>query len=363
MHTLALGVPITIYHTTPRDWCTTVRRAGLNRRWDVLIPPSWLYRPGASFRIGDRPRFSIVRDGRYVVGAFVTAVRSDVACLIDIRSNGHATWFDTALDDIEQWADIMGASSVQGPVGAYPFLADGVVTTSTIALDSIHVPSPPPEIVDTFTRRGYVPCKTGQLNGRIGGVASPSAVRPATADGVIVGRWRNLHGHVTQMIAVIEASFATLQWYVGPGASRRDLMRTFAPVVDPKGMLMAVDGTKPLGAVIVYRDVRHVCDWVLRLPLWMQRIWLFAAARRSPHLHVSVAGMLPSARRSRRGLALYHAFQALAATATDVTTSWIDDRNDTSQLLTEHAGLQRLQQRQVFSLQRRRSTQQPGGTI
>lgn len=299
-----------------------------------------------------------------VCGAYVVAVRDDVACLIDIRANDRATWFDVALDDIEDWAGTVGALGVKGPVGAYAFITDGVVTESTIAVDSIHIAQPPPEIVDSFLRRGYVPIVSGHINARIGGNGPTPPERRSTGEDVTVGTWTSMYRIIRRMISVVDASFRTLPWHTGPGASSLDLMRTYLPVALPEGIIMAQYDGEPVGGVIVHRDVRTVPPYVLRLPIWMQRPWLFLAARTTPHIHVSVAGVLPHMRRTKVGLAVYEEFVSLMSRMGDVTTSWIDDRNEQSSRLTVHAGLTPCQHRQVFyrniSLE---STHHSGGSL
>ena len=339
---------LTLEHTTAKKWCSVVRRSGLGRPWDILTPPKWLYAQEASFQIGTNPRFTIVRSGTSVVGAYVMAIRGDAACLIDIRSNGPTTWFDAALDDIETWADHIGAAMVKGPVGAYAFLTDGVVTETIVSIDSIHVATPPSDLVATFERRGYIPCVTGHLNGRIGGAGSPPAPRRTSDEGVTVGTWLTMVGLIRRMIKVLDAAFSTLSWHTGPGASPLDLMRTYLPVALPKGVIMIEQNGVPAGGVIAYRDVRHVPDHVLRWPVWLQRLWLFVAARRTSDVHISVAGVLPHVRRSKLGLAAFERFMEFLHEVEHVHTSWIDDRNDLSGRLTIHAGLLPCQHRRVY---------------
>lgn len=346
----------TLHHTTAWEWCRVVRYSGLARPWDILVPPKRLYAEGASFQIGSKPRFTIVRRGEDVVGAFVTALRGDEACIIDVRSNGPASWFDQALADIEHWAVANNAHSVKGPVGAYAFFTDGVVTESIVPLDSIHIVTPPPDIVNAFERRGYVPCKSGHLNGRVGGTAAPARPLRTAGDGVTVANWFTIIGIIRRMITALDASFSTLPWHAGPGASAVDLMRTYLPVAFPKGVMMIDHEGQPAGGVVVYRDVRTVPAHVLRWPFWLQRLWLLIAARRTKDVHVSVAGVLPSIRRTKRGLAAYERFMQLMQDVDAVNTSWIDDRNDLSGKLTIHAGLLPCQHRRVYCNDRLRGS-------
>ena len=347
---------LTLHETSAGDWCRIVRHSGLARPWDILVPPKRLYAAGASFQIGSKPRFVIVRSGKDIVGAFVTALRGDDACIIDVRSNGPAHWFDQALADIEDWADVNAAVSVKGPLGAYAFFTDGVVTESITPLDSIHIVTPPPDIAAAFERRGYVPYKTGHLNGRVGGSAIPPPPRRTTDEGVTVASWLTIVGIIRRMITALDASFSTLPWHSGPGASPIDLMRTYLPVAYPKGVMMIDHDGQPAGGVVVYRDLRNVPDHVLRWPFWLQRLWLFVAARRTRDVHVSVAGVLPAIRRTKRGLAAYERFMQLLMDVDAVHTSWIDDRNDLSGRLTIHAGLLPCQHRRVYCNNRSRGS-------
>lgn len=356
LRTLAADVNPTLTHTSARNWCSVVRRNGLGRPWDVLVPPKRLYDARSSFQIGTHPRFTIVYNGHTVIGAYVMALRGDAACLIDIRSNGPTTWFDHALDDIEPWAYSVGAAFVKGPVGAYAFLTDGVITESVEPMDSIHLATPPSDIVASFERRGYVPCVSGHINGRVGGKAVLPLMQRTTGEGVTIATWLTIVGIIRRMIKVLDASFSTLSWHSGPGASTIDLMRTYLPVALPKGVMMIEQHGAPVGGVIAYRDVRHVPTTVLRWPVWAQRLWLMYAARRSKDVHVSVAGVLPAVRRTKLGLAAFERFTVLLAQVGDVSTSWIDDRNDQSGKLTIHAGLLPCQHRRVYCSDRLRGS-------
>lgn len=325
--------------------------AALHRPWDLLFPPERLYAHGSTFEIGSDVVHSLLLSGDRVVACYVIAMRQRVSCLIDVRciDSADPAWSDVMLEHWESVARTTAAETMIGPVGAFSFLTDGVADQSQGEVNSIHIPVYPYNIVDSFRRRGYVHAWSGAVWGRQGGTSTARNNRDLRLPGVRRGSWMNIVSSVRNIESVLSASFTSLPWHRGRGAGMMDLVRSYVPVFAPSlGLQGTFEGTT-VGAVLMYRDVPSVPQFVYNLPRSLQRIWLFWTSRRSNVLHVSVIGLLPKARNSRIARALFEMTQEILAGASGVTTSWVRQENRASQLMCARAGLSPVQHRIVFT--------------
>lgn len=333
-----------------KRWCRIVRASGLSRPWDLLFPPQALYRRKSRFETGDHHVFGLVTNGSDTHLAYVLAMRGQSCCLIDVR--GPEETSDSAINVmIDHWhgvAERLGATSMIGPVGAFAFLTDGVAAGDAEEVKSIHIPVYPATLVDSLLRRGYVHAWSGAVWGQCGKRAVQDHERYQPHAGVQRGTWMSVVSSVRKLEEVLSASFTTLPWHRGRGAAVASLALSYAPVYSPMLALAGVHHARTVGAVLMYRDVASVPAFVYSLPRILQKIWLWAASRRSDLLHVSVIGLLPEARNSRIAVALFMATRHAFSMAAAVTTSWVRSENRASQMMCERAGLSPLQHRTVF---------------
>ena len=288
--------------------------------------------------------------GNRVVACYVIAMRQSVSCLMDVRcvKDADPSWSDAMLEHWEAVARTTAAEMMIGPVGAFSFLTDGVADGSQGEVNSIHIPVYPHSIVDSFSRRGYVHAWSGSVWGRQGDSSAEHYNRDPRVPGVRKGSWMNIASSVKNIESVLSASFVSLPWHRGRGAGIMDLVRSYVPVFDPHLGLQGTFENKTVGAVLMYRDVASIPQFVFGLPQSLQRIWLWWASHRSNVLHVSVIGLLPGSRNSRVAKALFEVTQAILDGASGVTTSWVRDENRASQMMCARAGLSPLQHRTVF---------------
>lgn len=334
----------------PMRWCSIVRSAGLSRPWDLLFPPAVIYGKASSFEIGSNRVFAVVYHGGTVIAAYVMATRQSASCLMDVRCGNGADpgWPDMMITHWETIAKRQGAASMIGPVGAFSFLTDGVATHGDGEVKSIHIPVYPPILVDCFLRRGYVHAWSGAVWGQDGKRAAHDRELYQPQAGVQRGTWMSVVSSVRKLEQVLSASFTTLPWHQGRGAAVSSLALSYAPVYSPFLALAGEHNARTVGAVLMYRDVASVPAVVYSLPRFLQKIWLWAASRRSGLLHVSVIGLLPEARNSRVAVALFMATRHVFSMSKAVTTSWVRSENRASQMMCERAGLSPLQHRTVF---------------
>jgi hypothetical protein len=334
----------------PMRWCRVVRASGLSRPWDLLFPPASLYRRNSRFETGEHHVFGLVRHGRAILLAYVLAMRGNDSCLIDVRApnDGSSSVINVMIDHWHQVAERHGATSMIGPVGAFAFLTDGVAEAGDGEVKSIHIPVYPATLVDCFIRRGYVHAWSGAVWGQHERPVSNDHEQYPLQTGVQRGTWMSAASSVSKLERVLSASFTTLPWHRGRGAAVSALAMSYAPVYSPSLALAGEHDAQTVGAVLMYRDVASVPTVIYSLPRILQKIWLWAASRRSNLLHVSVIGLLPEARNTRVAVALFRATRQAFSLAEAVTTSWVRVENRASQMMCERAGLRPLQYRTVF---------------
>jgi hypothetical protein len=322
----------------------------MSRPWDLLFPPESIYKRRSSFDVGTNQVFGLVYAGDVVIAAYVIAMRDRDSCLMDVRCTEGAgnDWPDHMMDHWEQVATASDATTMTGPVGAFPFLTDGVSLEDATQVKSIHIPTYPHIIVDSFVRRGYVHAWSGTIWGRGESVANPPTDEPPRQPGVRVGTWMNVVSTARKLERVLSASFSTLPWHRGSGATLGALARGYFAVCTPSLVLLGEAQAETVGAVLMYRDMTQIPKTVHSWPRIIQETWLWFAALRSKSVHVSVIGLLPKARNSRTGAALFAATKDVLSRADHVTTSWIRDDNRPSRMMAMRVGLEPIQQRTVF---------------
>ncbi|MBU3679506.1 MAG: hypothetical protein FGM32_07860 [Candidatus Kapabacteria bacterium] len=342
--------PLRIECVSVRQWCRHLRSSDLNRPWDLLFPPEHLYADRSSFEIGTQRVHACVVQGTTVIAVYVIAMRDRTSCLMDVRCvpEADSRWPEAMLEHWEGVATGLAADAMVGPVGAFAFLTDGVAIDQGGEANSIHNASYPHTIVDSLVRRGYVHAWSGAVWGRHGSIDPPHRERNPPISGVRRGTWMSIGSSVRELERVLSASFASLPWHRGSGAGTLALARAYVPVYSPSLALFGESSEQTVGAVLMYRDVSSVPSRVYSWPRIIQRLWLWAASRRSNEVHVNIIGIIPEHRGTNVAMALFAAAQSVLRSSSGVVTSLVRTENRSSQMMCTRAGLSPLEHRVVF---------------